>query len=70
VNIWREIVEDEAGLVENDDDEGACALLSRWMALDDAARNRMRANASRCFATRFDVRHTAARLTEAFEAFV
>ncbi|CEF48540.1 unnamed protein product [uncultured bacterium] len=70
VNIWREIVNDEAGFVENDDVPGARALLHRWMALDEDARARMRTNAVRCFNTRFDVRHTAVRLTQTFEAFV
>ncbi len=62
VNIWREIASDEAGLVDNDDEEGARRLLERWMALDENARSRMRANATRCFATRFDVRRTAVQL--------
>jgi len=70
VNIWREISSDDAGLVENDDPQGARALLNRWMTLDEQTRNQMRANAIRCFGTRFDVRHTAVRLTSTFEAFV
>lgn len=68
VNIWREIESDEAGLVEPDDQAGAQALLDRWMSLDDDARLRMRANATRCFATRFDVRKTALQLTATLEA--
>jgi glycosyltransferase involved in cell wall biosynthesis len=68
VNIWREIAEDGAGLVENDNDAGARALLDRWMALDEISRTGMRANAIRCFETRFDVRHTAVRLAATFEA--
>jgi glycosyltransferase involved in cell wall biosynthesis len=68
VNIWREIEEDHAGFVENDDEAGARALLQRWMALDEPAREVMRANASRCFQTRFDVRHTSVRLAATLEA--
>lgn len=68
VNIWREIEEDRAGFVENDDDAGARALLQRWMVLDEAARDVMRANASQCFAARFDVRNTSVKLTATLQA--
>jgi len=68
VNIWREIQEDHAGFIDNDDEAGARALLQRWMATDGAARDAMRANASRCFLTRFDVRHTSVRLAATLQA--
>jgi glycosyltransferase involved in cell wall biosynthesis len=68
VNIWREIAEDHAGFIENDDDAGARNLLQRWMSLDDKARDVMRANAIRCFSTRFDVRHTSVKLAETLQA--
>jgi glycosyltransferase involved in cell wall biosynthesis len=68
VNIWREIEEDRAGFVENDDDPGARALLQRWLTLDDASRDVMRANARRCFAARFDVRNTSVQLAVALES--
>ena len=61
VNIWREIEADGAGLVEPDDVEGTMRLLQRWLTADRAA---MRAAAARCFATRFDIRSTAANLAE------
>jgi glycosyltransferase involved in cell wall biosynthesis len=68
VNIWREIEEERAGFVENDDDAGARALLQRWMALDEAARAAMQANASHCFAARFDVRNTSVQLAATLQA--
>ena len=68
VNIWREIQEDHAGLIENDDDAGARALLERWLAMDDAARAEMRVNASRCFHARFDVRNTSVQLAATLAA--
>jgi glycosyltransferase involved in cell wall biosynthesis len=68
VNIWREIEGDQAGFIENDDDAGARALLQRWMALDEVARDVMRTNASRCFSERFDVRDTSVRLAAALQA--
>jgi len=68
VNTWREIKEDAAGFVASDDEAGATALLGRWMMLPDLARRRMRANAARCFATRFDVSRTAVQLAATLEA--
>lgn len=59
VNIWREIVDHEAGFAENDDLDGAVRLLERWLAADHAA---MRLAARRCFAARFDIRRTAENL--------
>lgn len=59
VNIWREILEDEAGLAENDDQAGTIQLLKWWMDLDSNKKERMRANARKCFERRFDITRTA-----------
>jgi len=56
VNIWREILADQAGLVEPDTLEGTRRLLERWMSTD---RVMMREAAAECFRTRFDIRRTA-----------
>jgi glycosyltransferase involved in cell wall biosynthesis len=45
INIWREIEQDDAGLVESDTEAGTVRLLERWLALDEPARARMRARA-------------------------
>jgi glycosyltransferase involved in cell wall biosynthesis len=68
VNIWREVADDVAGLVGNDDQAGTDALLAKWIALDGATRRTMAVNARASFAKRFDVRNTAARLTATLEA--
>jgi glycosyltransferase involved in cell wall biosynthesis len=62
VNIWREIADDHAGLVDNDDEAGTRAVLSAWMSMSDADRDRMRQNAADCFERRFDIRQTARSL--------
>ena len=67
VNIWREILANDAGLVEPDDQEGTDRLVARWMSLNPAIQHRMRTNATRCFVRRFDVRHTARRLASLVE---
>ncbi len=70
VNVWREIVADEAGFAEPDDCEGTVRLLTRWGALDLATRQRMRTNAMECFSRRFDVRMAARRVTSVLESVV
>jgi glycosyltransferase involved in cell wall biosynthesis len=64
VNIWREIAEDGAGLVENDDRPGTERLLQRWLALSPAEREAMRGRAADCFARRFHVDQSARGLIE------
>jgi glycosyltransferase involved in cell wall biosynthesis len=63
VNIWREIAEDHAGLVENDDLPGTVRLLQRWFGLNLDDQRQMRAGAAGCFARRFDITRTAEALT-------
>jgi glycosyltransferase involved in cell wall biosynthesis len=65
VNIWREIEEDCAGLVENDDVAGAKKLLLRWLGLSAAERETMRGCAGTCFAQRFHVDQSAKSLIAA-----
>lgn len=55
VNIWREIVRDDAGLAEPDTQAGTDALLRRWLELTEADRLRMRKNAVACFQSRFQI---------------
>ena len=55
VNIWREIDSDHAGYVESDDLAGTTRLIERWMATPAAQREAMRANARKCFASRFEI---------------
>ena len=65
VNIWREIEADDAGLVETDDAAGATSLLARWLAMSAKERERMSANARRCFSQRFEIDRTAASVARA-----
>jgi glycosyltransferase involved in cell wall biosynthesis len=63
VNIWREIVQDGAGLVEEDSVEGTRRLLERFVAGEleagDAGRFR------ECFRRRFEIRKAARGFLEA-----
>ena len=55
INIWREVDQDNAGYVESDDFSGTMRLLNRWIGAPQDVRDRMRANARRCFEHRFQI---------------
>lgn len=62
VNIWREIREGGAGLVEPDTASGTETLLRRWSALSAGERRAMSDAALRVFAEHFDLRRATQRL--------
>ncbi len=59
VNIWREIDADRSGYIEPDDLAGTTRLIQRWLQTSPAERERMRANARRCFQQRFEIGRAA-----------
>ncbi|WP_439672252.1 glycosyltransferase [Cupriavidus necator] len=62
VNIWREIVQDGAGLAGDDSVDGTTAVLRQWLAMDRAERACMGVAAVASFHQRFQVQQVAARL--------
>ena len=64
VNIWHEIIEDNAGLVAEDTLTGCIDLIMRWQQMEDANKSDMRANAYRCFIDRFEITKAAMSLFE------
>jgi glycosyltransferase involved in cell wall biosynthesis len=65
VNIWREIADDRAGIVSNDDIEGAQKLLLDWQGMSDEEKSEMGANALKCFDGRFEIRASVRRYLDA-----
>ena len=55
VNIWREVEQAGAGLVDDDDARGTARLLQRWLALDADHRQAMSAAARNLFASHYTV---------------
>ena len=55
VNIWREVADGGAGLVENDNDIGVKNLLTRWMEMTDKEKAQMGKAAKNVYLTRFTV---------------
>jgi glycosyltransferase involved in cell wall biosynthesis len=68
VNIWREVQAAGGGLVGPDDQAGADGLLSRWVAMDEGDRARMREAARVCFERHFDVTASAVSLVDSIKA--
>ena len=68
VNIWREIEQDRAGLVDEDDAPGTLRLLQKWLALSDDEKDAMRKNAQQCFQSRFEVTRAAEALIGAIQS--
>jgi glycosyltransferase involved in cell wall biosynthesis len=70
INIWREIVADEAGFADEDTLAGTTRLLQRWLATPDEDRLRLRANARKCFAARFEIGGATDSLLSVLQQFV
>ena len=68
VNIWREIAEDQAGLVDDDDVAGTTRLLEQWLILPRERKDAMRRNAECSFRSRFEVTKAAQALIELISA--
>jgi glycosyltransferase involved in cell wall biosynthesis len=59
VGIWQEVVDDGAGLVDEDTKQGVSRLLLRWTSLPEEARATMRLAAKQCFDSRFHISRVA-----------
>jgi glycosyltransferase involved in cell wall biosynthesis len=68
VNIWREIAQDGAGLIADDDVDGCTRLISGWVSLSAEQRQRMRAATLPSFERRFAMAGAASRLDRALLA--
>lgn len=64
VNIWREIVADGAGFVDDDTDQGTTHLLERWLALAPEERSAMCERALASFHRRFRSEVAASHLID------
>lgn len=65
INIWREIAQDEAGLVETDSLQGTLQLIKNWQNLTKEQKDLMRFNAYNCFKNRFEIGKAAESLINA-----
>ncbi len=66
VNIWREVVEEGVGLVDDDDLDGTCRLLEGWYRLPLAEHARMVERCRPAFERRFNLRRLPERIAGIF----
>lgn len=62
VNIWREIQEMQAGLVENDTLEGTQNLIQAWLNLSPEQKETIKQNTIPCYEQKFDIAQAAKNL--------
>jgi len=67
VNVWREILEGKAGLVESDTIEGTQRLLENWLSLTPSEKSAIQAAAKPLFDKKFEILNNAQRLFELLE---
>ena len=65
VNLWREVVDAGAGVVENDDPAGIQSLVDQWMVVEDRAERSYAAK--QCFEHRLHIDRTVENLCKIFE---
>jgi len=68
VNIWREIEQDGAGLVDEDDEPGVTRLLQKWLGLPEHGKEMIRRKALASFQARFEVKRAAESLIEVMQS--
>ena len=66
VNIWPDIVHDEAGLVNADTAEGTYRSMAALLAMSAEERRRMVSNGLNCFRARYEMKRTAQALNDLF----
>lgn len=64
VNIWREIIEMEAGLSSPNTAEGTYEMMQKWFALPDEVQSQFRVNARQCFIKHFEIMNASKCLVE------
>ncbi|WP_438481966.1 glycosyltransferase [Oleiharenicola lentus] len=67
INIWREILDDGAGLAEADTTEGTLRLMRRWRGLDRSSVNAMRTAALSTFSQRYEINAVAKNLIQTLQ---
>ncbi|HEV2272783.1 MAG TPA: glycosyltransferase [Acidobacteriaceae bacterium] len=66
VNIWPDIVEDRAGIINDDTAEGTYRSMTEFLNMPREESQRMAQNGVRCFRSRFEMKRTAKTLNDLF----
>ena len=70
VMIWKDVVNEGAGMADEETPEGFARLLHRWLTLSEDERSSMRRTARHCFENRFTLDGAANTLTAAIYLLV
>lgn len=70
INIFAEIKQDGAGLVELDSVQGTVMLFRRWLALDQSQKAATRKAAKNCFDKRYHISNTVKSINSALSAAI
>lgn len=62
VNIWKDIVQGQAGFVRNDTFEGVSGIINDWISSSIDSKMRMKLQSRKLFTERFDVKYAVAGL--------
>jgi glycosyltransferase involved in cell wall biosynthesis len=69
VNIWREVEEGGAGLVDSDTADGCLRLLEKWLGLSREVQGVMAVRAVESFRQSFEITQTAVSLVDTIRSF-
>ena len=69
VNIYSVIKDEQAGIVESDNEEGIYNLLNNWLHLSAQEKNNMSLNAFNCFQKHYTIQNTALNFKKLYEEY-
>lgn len=67
INIYKEIVESNAGIASSDNEAGTNSSFLRWQSMDNQMKKAMRISARNCFLQTFSVQKASAKFLTAIE---
>jgi glycosyltransferase involved in cell wall biosynthesis len=68
VNIWSDVQDDNAGLVDDDTLEGTKHMVHSWLAMDQSERDKLAAHARPCFVARYSMKRAAEAINNVFNS--
>jgi glycosyltransferase involved in cell wall biosynthesis len=69
INIWNEIEEGKAGIIENDDLIGTINLLTKWLSLNADEKMEMGRNAYNTYQSKFTAKHTTTQFVNILRSY-
>ena len=64
VNLWREVIDSDCGIVVQDDPHGIDTLIEKWTRNEHA---NLHANAGKCFRSKFHIQKAVRNICKVLE---